>query len=485
MRHHLSGRQLSRNAPHRHALLRSLSVSLLRHETIRTTVPKAKELRRVVEPLITLGKDDSEANRRLAFARLRDSEIVAKLFDTIGPRFKARPGGYTRILHMAPRPGDNAPMALMQLVERSAPMAVEAAPEDKKAKKAEAPKVDKAEKKAKAEAKKGREKAAKEAKAAKAVAKKAAKKTGGVAKKKKAAAKKKKSFEVIRSLPCDVKRAPSRRPFRFRAALACRAALHVSCRTQTPGRAMGLAKEFKEFAMKGNVIDMAVGVVIGAAFGKIITSIVEDVIMPPLGMLIGGVNFTDLAVSLGTEPDGKDVLLKYGNFLQIDVSVPDRRLRAVHADPHDQQAQEAGSGRAAAARRRARKCCCTRSATCSRRSNRTHARSMAAVRYPWMFRTAAVVYLLFGLSGLWRFGLTDYDPAHRPCWVWGSARWPSSSCPPLNRHRVEEPDFRTKFLVKENNEYSTFRRTLVGVLAVPPRAGADAAGHGLHLSGPA
>jgi large subunit ribosomal protein L17 len=192
MRHNLSGRQLSRNAPHRHALLRSLSVSLLRHETIRTTIPKAKELRRVVEPLITLGKEDSESNRRLAFARLRDSEIVAKLFDTIGPRFKARPGGYTRILHMAPRPGDNAPMALMQLVERSAPVAVEAEPGDKKAKKAEAPKVDKAEKKAKAEAKKGREKAAKEAKAAKAVEKKAAKKTGGVAKKKKAAAPKKK-----------------------------------------------------------------------------------------------------------------------------------------------------------------------------------------------------------------------------------------------------------------------------------------------------
>ena len=194
MRHNLSGRQLSRNAPHRHALLRSLSVSLLRHETIRTTIPKAKELRRVVEPLITLGKEDSEANRRLAFSRLRDSEIVAKLFDTIGPRFKARPGGYTRILHMAPRPGDNAEMALMQLVERSAPVAVDAAPEDKKAKKVEAaPKVDKAEKKAKAEAKKGREKAAKEANAAKAVAKKAAKKTGGVAKKKKAAPKKKKS----------------------------------------------------------------------------------------------------------------------------------------------------------------------------------------------------------------------------------------------------------------------------------------------------
>ncbi len=198
MRHHLSGRQLSRNAPHRHALLRSLSVSLLRYETIRTTVPKAKELRRVVEPLITLGKEDSDSNRRLAFARLRDSEIVAKLFDTIGPRFKARPGGYTRILHMAPRPGDNAPMALMQLVERSAPVAVEAAPVEKKAKKAGKPKAEaapsKEEKKAKSEAKKVREKAAKEAKASKVAAKKAAKKAPGASvKKKKTVAKKKKS----------------------------------------------------------------------------------------------------------------------------------------------------------------------------------------------------------------------------------------------------------------------------------------------------
>jgi len=198
MRHHLSGRQLSRNSPHRHALLRSLSVALLRHETIRTTVPKAKELRRVVEPLITLGKEDSDHNRRLAFSRLRDSEIVAKLFDTIGPRFKARPGGYTRILHMEPRPGDNAPMALMQLVERSAPVAVEAAPEDKKAKKADKAKPEvaaksKEDKKAQSEAKKVREKAAKEAKAAKAAAHKAAKKTGGTTvKKKKTTAKKKK-----------------------------------------------------------------------------------------------------------------------------------------------------------------------------------------------------------------------------------------------------------------------------------------------------
>ena len=117
MRHQLSGRQLSRNSSHRHALMRNMSVSLLRHETIRTTLPKAKELRRVVEPLITLAKSDEESNRRLAFARLRDAEVVEKLFADLGPRFKARPGGYTRILRMMPRPGDSAPMALMQLVD--------------------------------------------------------------------------------------------------------------------------------------------------------------------------------------------------------------------------------------------------------------------------------------------------------------------------------------------------------------------------------
>jgi large subunit ribosomal protein L17 len=119
----LSGRQLSRNSPHRHALMRNMSVSLLRHETIRTTLPKAKELRRVVEPLITLGKKDGDANRRLAFARLRDAEVVEKLFEDLGPRFKARPGGYTRILRMTPRPGDSAPMALMQLVDGPAAVA--------------------------------------------------------------------------------------------------------------------------------------------------------------------------------------------------------------------------------------------------------------------------------------------------------------------------------------------------------------------------
>jgi len=118
MRHHLSGRQLSRNSSHRHALMRNLSISLLRHETIRTTLPKAKELRRVVEPLITLAKSDGEANRRLAFARLRDAEVVEKLFADLGPRFKARPGGYTRILKMGFRVGDNAPMALVELVDR-------------------------------------------------------------------------------------------------------------------------------------------------------------------------------------------------------------------------------------------------------------------------------------------------------------------------------------------------------------------------------
>ena len=118
MRHHLSGRQLSRNAPHRHALLRSLSVSLLRHETIRTTVPKAKELRRVVEPLITLGKEDSVAHRRLAFSRLRDDAAVGRLFTELGPRFQKRPGGYLRILKMGYRPGDSAPMAIVQLLDQ-------------------------------------------------------------------------------------------------------------------------------------------------------------------------------------------------------------------------------------------------------------------------------------------------------------------------------------------------------------------------------
>jgi large subunit ribosomal protein L17 len=147
MRHQLSGRQLSRNSPHRHAMLRNMSVSLLRHETIRTTTPKAKELRRVVEPLITLAKKDSEANRRVAFSRLRDSAVVTKLFEDLGPRFKARPGGYTRILHLAPRPGDSAPMSLMQLVDGPAAAAAEA-PAEGGAKKKKAP----AKKKAKAAA---------------------------------------------------------------------------------------------------------------------------------------------------------------------------------------------------------------------------------------------------------------------------------------------------------------------------------------------
>jgi large subunit ribosomal protein L17 len=126
MRHQLSGRQLSRNAPHRRAMLRNMAASLLKHETIRTTVPKAKELRRVVEPLITLGKADSQANRRLAFAQLRDDGIVEKLFDVLGPRYKARPGGYTRILRMEERAGDSAPMALMQLVDQPAKSAEDA-----------------------------------------------------------------------------------------------------------------------------------------------------------------------------------------------------------------------------------------------------------------------------------------------------------------------------------------------------------------------
>jgi large subunit ribosomal protein L17 len=164
MRHHLSGRQLSRNSPHRHALMRNMSVSLLRHETIRTTLPKAKELRRVVEPLITLAKVDGDANRRLAFSRLRDTQIVEKLFADLGPRFKARPGGYTRILRMNPRPGDSAPMALMQLVDGPVPVAAEEPTEGKKKTTRRAKAADKTPAKAKAKTKaKASEEAAEEA----------------------------------------------------------------------------------------------------------------------------------------------------------------------------------------------------------------------------------------------------------------------------------------------------------------------------------
>jgi len=119
MRHQNSGRKLNRTSAHRSAMLRNMTVSLLRHETITTTVPKAKELRRVAEPMITLGKTPTLANRRLAFDRLRDREIVTKLFDDLGVRFKSRPGGYLRILKTGFRAGDNAPMALVQLVEQA------------------------------------------------------------------------------------------------------------------------------------------------------------------------------------------------------------------------------------------------------------------------------------------------------------------------------------------------------------------------------
>ena len=118
MRHKRIGRQLSRNSSHRKATLQALTVSLLRFETIKTTVAKAKELRRVAEPLITKAKEDSVANRRLAFARLRDKEMVGKLFSELGPHFKERPGGYVRILKYGYRAGDKAPMALVQLVGR-------------------------------------------------------------------------------------------------------------------------------------------------------------------------------------------------------------------------------------------------------------------------------------------------------------------------------------------------------------------------------
>jgi large subunit ribosomal protein L17 len=118
MRHRLSGRQLNRNSSHRKAMFRNMAASLLDHEMIKTTLPKAKELRRVAEPLITLAKKDSVANRRLAFNRLRDRDVVTKLFNELGPRYEARPGGYLRILKCGFRRGDNAPMAIVELVDR-------------------------------------------------------------------------------------------------------------------------------------------------------------------------------------------------------------------------------------------------------------------------------------------------------------------------------------------------------------------------------
>jgi large subunit ribosomal protein L17 len=118
MRHGNGLRKLNRTSAHRQAMLRNMMNSLIEHEAIKTTVPKAKELRRVVEPMITLAKTDSVANRRLAFARLRDDASVAKLFTELGPRYQARPGGYTRILKMGFRVGDNAPMAFVELVDR-------------------------------------------------------------------------------------------------------------------------------------------------------------------------------------------------------------------------------------------------------------------------------------------------------------------------------------------------------------------------------
>jgi large subunit ribosomal protein L17 len=121
MRHRKAGRQLNRNSTHREAMFRNMTGSLIRHELIKTTVPKAKELRRVAEPLITLAKTDSVHHRRLAFARLRDKEAVGKLFSDLGPRYEARPGGYLRIVKCGFRAGDAAPMAYVELVDRPIP----------------------------------------------------------------------------------------------------------------------------------------------------------------------------------------------------------------------------------------------------------------------------------------------------------------------------------------------------------------------------
>ena len=128
MRHRQSGRKLNRNSSHRRAMFRNMTASLVEHELIKTTLPKAKELRRYAEPLITLAKEDSVANRRLAFSRLRDKEAVGKLFSELGPRYESRPGGYVRILKCGFRTGDAAPMAYVELVDR--PVEAEAVEDD-------------------------------------------------------------------------------------------------------------------------------------------------------------------------------------------------------------------------------------------------------------------------------------------------------------------------------------------------------------------
>jgi len=190
MRHQKSGRKLSRTSSHRQAMFRNMAVSLFDHEQIQTTLPKAKELRRVAEPLITLAKSPTVANRRLAFARLRDRAIVGKLFDDLGERFKERPGGYLRILKTGFRSGDKAPMAIVQLVERKVSAGEEggakpakkvAKPAPKKEAKSETPEAKK-EKPKEAKKKPAKKKAA----AKKTTSKKTAKKTT----KKKAAKKK-------------------------------------------------------------------------------------------------------------------------------------------------------------------------------------------------------------------------------------------------------------------------------------------------------
>lgn len=133
MRHRKSGRKFNRNSAHRKAMFRNMAVSLLRHETIRTTLPKAKALRRVAEPLITIARRDTLANRRLVFSRLRDRELVGKLFNELGPRYQTRPGGYLRILKYGFRSGDKAPMALVELVDAPPPsgdMEAPAGPDD-------------------------------------------------------------------------------------------------------------------------------------------------------------------------------------------------------------------------------------------------------------------------------------------------------------------------------------------------------------------
>ena len=274
-------------------MFRNMAASLLRHETIRTTVPKAKELRRVVEPLITLAKEDSAANRRRAFVAAARRRGRGQAVHELGPRFKARPGGYMRILKWASAPATtprwrSCSWSTSPLPPRSEGRRTTKARRRGAKKKTAAPESEALSPMPAQEA----PRAAPEEDCSRLMAQ-AGHATGS------------------RGTP----------GFFFPAgrlsSAGSRANAHGHPRFSGRSRRMSVIQEFKEFAIKGNVVDMAVGVVIGGAFGKIVSSLVDDVVMPAIGKVVGGVDFSKLALRIGTARPARRAV-KYGVFLQDD-----------------------------------------------------------------------------------------------------------------------------------------------------------------------